>query len=342
VATRLEVDRTAIMRIESGARKVSALELGVLAELFDVPLGYFLSSPPAAVVSRRRPEPDAPDEAARQVWRLDVDLDSHARDVEWFAQRGLLPAPERPGWETAELRDNADAKRCARLVRSHVGKEEGPLDDLIEFCARWGLYLLVVDRDADGANMQVEGHPGIGAAVIGGRVDPGRRRFTAAHELGHHIVQDPYSSDVGLTVSQDEREQLINTFAQELLLPERDIRELLSGTDDRWVSLVRLAATYRVSWTMAVRSAADHGLVNDVEAQRLRSKPPVRGDFLAVVGKSPQPALHIGATAATWKKSVLDAYKKSLITGKRALELLHGAVDSTDELPVPYETGSDL
>jgi hypothetical protein len=64
----------------------------------------------------------------------------------------------------------------------------GPLDDLVDFCAEWGRYLLVVDRDGDGASAQVDDVPGIGAAVVGGRADPGRRRFTAAHELGHHIL----------------------------------------------------------------------------------------------------------------------------------------------------------
>jgi len=240
------------------------------------------------------------------------------------------------------LRDVADAKSYAQSVRQRLGRKTGPLDDLIDVCAQWGLYLLVVDRDADGASMQIEDHHGIGAAVIGGRVDPGRRRFTAGHELGHHIIQDPYSSDVGLTVSRDEREQLINAFAQELLLPEADLREHLAKRDDRWSALVSLAATYRVSWSVVVRSAVDHGLVDDAEAQKLRSRQPVHGDFLAIVGESPQPDLEVGATAATWKKAVLSAYRMSKITGVRALELLHGAVSGIEDLPIRNEVGADL
>ncbi|MCG8917338.1 XRE family transcriptional regulator [Actinokineospora sp. PR83] len=337
VASRLGVDRTAVMRIESGARKVSALELGALAELFGVPLGYFVMTPPAVVVSRRGPEPEEPDEAARQVWRLDVDLDSHARDVAWLAGGGFLPPPRVADWDLPGRLDHDRARQHARLVRRGVGRETGPLDNLIDFCAHWGLHLLVVDRDADGASMQVENNPGVGAAVIGGRVDPGRRRFTAAHELGHHILQDPYSNDAGLAVSRDEREQTINAFAQELLLPREDVRQEMAGTDDQWAAAVRLAASYRVSWSVVVRSAAALGLVDEGEAQKLRARQPVRGDFLAVVGAVPQPDLPLGATSSQWKKAVLSAYTSASITGARALELLHGAATSIDELPVRNE-----
>lgn len=342
MASHLGVDRTAVMRIESGARKLSALEMGALAELFDVPLGYFVMAPPAVVVSRRGPDLDEPDEAARQIWRLDVDLDSHARDVTWFAQEGLLPRPETPDWTVKGPLDPNSAKGHARSMRRRVNRETGALDDLNDFCAQWGLYLLVVDRDADGASLQVEDHPGIGAAVIGGRVDPGRRRFTAAHELGHHILQDPYSNDVGLAVSMDSREVLINAFAQELLLPEADVREQVSRGVDRWSAMVRLAASYRVSWSVVVRSAAALELVDISEAQQLRAKPPVHGDFLAVLGSAPEPDLQVGATPAQWKKAVLSAYTQARITGDRALELLHGVVTSAEDLPVRDESGISL
>jgi transcriptional regulator with XRE-family HTH domain len=327
VAARLGVDRTAVMRMESGARKVSALELSGLAELFDVPLGYFLVAPPPAVVSRRGPAPDEPDAAAREVWRLDVALDAHARDVAWLATAGLLPAPaelDRP-----RLTDATAARQFARDVRAALGRPAGPLGALADVCAHWGLYVLVVDRDADGASMQIDDVPGIGAAVVSGRPDPGRRRFTAAHELGHHLLRDPYSSDVGVSASRDQRENLINAFAQELLLPEADLRDALAGAADRWEALVRLAAEYRVSWSAAVRAARVHLAI---EAD-LTSRRPVQGDFLSVVGATPEPDLAVGSTSAAWKRAVLAAYQRALITGTRALELLHGAVTSTDDLP---------
>ncbi|MEU7616087.1 ImmA/IrrE family metallo-endopeptidase [Micromonospora rifamycinica] len=36
--------------------------------------------------------------------------------------------------------------------------------------------------------------------------DPGRRRATAAHELGHLIIGDEYSTDLGVSTSRAARE----------------------------------------------------------------------------------------------------------------------------------------
>jgi hypothetical protein len=321
------------MRMEAGSRKVSALELSRLAALFDVPLSYFLSSPPAAVVSRRGAAPDEPDAAARAVWRLDIDLDAHARDVTMLARAELLPTPAVPDWRREELADVAAARTFAQRVRRSMSFAAGPLGPLADVCALWGLHLLSVDRDADGASMQLDETPGFGAAVVGSQLDPGRRRFTAAHELGHHLLRDPYSSDVGVSASRDERERLINAFAQELLLPEADLRRAFDKSADHWTTLVRLAAEYRVSWSLVVRAACEHGLISKDESGPLTARRPVQGDFLALLGSAPAPDLVKGTTAATWKQAVLMAYQQALITGPRALEMLHGAAESVADLP---------
>jgi transcriptional regulator with XRE-family HTH domain len=335
IAAQLGVDRTAVMRMEAGSRKVSALELSRLAELFEVPLSYFLTTPPAAVVSRRGPAPDDPDAAARAVWRLDIDLDAHSRDATWLAQEGLLPTPAVPDWPREDMSDLQSARVFAQRVRSSMSAVSGPLGPLADVCAHWGLYVLAVDRDADGASMQLDDAPGFGAAVIGSQLDPGRRRFTAAHELGHHLLKDPYSSDVGVSASRDERERLINGFAQELLLPGADLRAALAEVDEteRWATMVRLAADYQVSWSMIVRAAQSYRLISSSESSALAARRPVHGDFLAVLGRAPAPDLALGTTASSWKQAVLTAYRRALITAPRALELLHGAADSVDELP---------
>ncbi|WP_433263497.1 helix-turn-helix domain-containing protein [Actinosynnema sp. CS-041913] len=341
VAARLGIDRTGVMRMESGARKVSALDLARLAELFEVPLGYFVHSPLAAVVSRRAAVVDEPDAAAREVWRLDIALEAHARDVAWLAQADLLPAAAVPDWPREELATVAAAQAFAQRVRRAMGAPEGPLGPLADVCAYWGLHMLVVHRDADGASVQVDEAPGHGASVIGDQADPGRRRFTAAHELGHHLLQDPYSSDVGVGASRDERERLINAFAQELLLPGDDLRGALAaeGAGDPWPTLVRVAARYRVSWSLVVRTAKEHGLIDAASGSTLAARKPVHGDFLSVLGSAPAVDLSLGTTSAVWKQSVLSAYQRALITGVRALEMLHGAVESVADLPT--RTGVD-
>ncbi|MCK2240768.1 MULTISPECIES: ImmA/IrrE family metallo-endopeptidase [unclassified Crossiella] len=339
VAAVLEVDRFSVGRMESGQRKVSALELARLAEFFEVPMGYFLGEEAPAVVSRRTALSEEADEAARMAWRLDVDLEAHAADVRLLAQEGFLGAPALllPAAVTCPA-DLAAAESYAATVRGLMGQSSGPLGPLTEVCERWGLYLLVVDRDADGASTLIEEFPGVGAAVIGGQAPPGRRRATAAHELGHHLLGDAYSSDVGVSIMRSDRERLIDAFACALLLPGADVAGHWAKADPtesdwQWRTLVRVAGSYRVSWSVAVQRARDLGLLDSAEARMLVAHRPVFGDFLAQLGAPPEEDLTLGDTGPNWRRAVLAAYSDSLITGKRAIELLHGAITRLDELP---------
>ena len=86
----------------------------------------------------------------------------------------------------------------------------------MEFSERCGQYVLVIDLPGDGASL-IDGD--IAVAVVSAKGDPGRRRATAAHELGHLVLGDEYSSDLAVHLSRADRESMINAFAAELLLP---------------------------------------------------------------------------------------------------------------------------
>ncbi|MGO1049161.1 helix-turn-helix domain-containing protein [Crossiella sp. CA198] len=339
VAAVLGVDRFSISRMESGGRKVSALELAQLAEFFEVPMGYFLGEEAPAVVSRRTALSEDADEAARLAWRLDVDLEAHAVDVRLLAQEGFLGAPAlRLPSAVACPADVAAAESYSATVRGLMGQPTGPLGAMAEVCERWGLYLLVVDRDADGASTLIEEFPGLGAAVIGGQAQPGRRRATAAHELGHHLLGDAYSSEVGVSIMRSDRERLIDAFACALLLPRADLAERWTQADTgepdwQWRTLIRAAGTYRVSWSVAVTRARELGLIDSREAGSLAARSPVFGDFLAQVGSPPEEDLALGATGPAWRRAAMAAYTQSRITGRRAIQLLHGAITQVEELP---------
>lgn len=87
---------------------------------------------------------------------------------------------------------------------------------MMNVCEGAGQWVLVTDLPGDGASL-VDGD--IAVAVVSTMGDPGRRRATAAHELGHLIIGDEYSSDLGVSNSRADREAVIDAFAAELLLP---------------------------------------------------------------------------------------------------------------------------
>ena len=331
LAQKLGIDRTSVVRIESGERRVSALELYRLAEALQVPLAHFVTRSPAAVVTRRAPLTEDVDAAARATYRLDAQLEQHARDAAWLVSAGYL-APPPPFPTVHRVASREEAAALARRARRSIGQESGPLGPMADIAEQFGLYLAVIDADVEGASLWTDGY---GVALLGGAAEPGRRRFTAAHELGHHLLQDAYHSDVGIAASRDEREGLIDAFASEFLLPSADLRSVIAAerTWDR-AALVQLSGEYRVSWSVALASAQRAALITSDELDRLRADQPLRGDFVRIVGREPLPDLTPGTTGAAWKRAVLHAYEDGAITRERAVELLRGAL-SVQDLPSP-------
>lgn len=332
LASQLRLDRTAVVRIEAGERRITALELSQLAEALEVPLAHLLSRPLEALVSRRTALEETSDASARSRYRLDARLEEHARFASWLVSDGHLHPPR---LDDALLRNPGAAPeplKLARAARTAAGLPSGPLGALADVLERFGLYLTVVEDSGEGASLLRDGY---GVAVISGEPAPGRRRWTAAHELGHHLLQDEYHSDAGVAAARDEREQLIDHFAQEFLLPGDDVRsawvETEAGKSPRAV-LLDLAAGYRLSWTAVVNRVRHLNLIDGAEARRYRADIPQRGDFLAAHGRQPVPDLEVGTTGAQWRKATLAAWSSGAVTGPRAVELLYGAIRQ-DELP---------
>jgi Zn-dependent peptidase ImmA (M78 family) len=291
-----------------------------------------MSRSPEAIVSRRR-ELDTPaDAATRGSYRLDVRLEEHARNAQWLIARSFLKPPT-PDAIAVDADTRADPAALARLARRVVGVPSGPLGPLASVLERLGLYLTVVEESAEGASLLLDGY---GVAVISGDAAPGRRRWTAVHELGHHLLQDEYHSDAGVAASRDDREQCIDRFVEEFLLPEPDVRRFWQESQDAGrvprAALIALAAEYRVSWSAAVLRARRLELIESSTARSLKADRPVRGDFLAICGAEPEPDLAVGATGAHWRQAVLAAWTTGAITASRTVELLYGTLQE-DELP---------
>ncbi|MFI9386079.1 ImmA/IrrE family metallo-endopeptidase [Kutzneria sp. NPDC052558] len=245
---------------------------------------------------------------------LDPDLTDHASSVRLLVEHRLIGAPEIRMDEPPPT-GAAEAEALARDARARLGVD-GPLPALADVCARFGLYLLVVDSDAEGSWTALDG---VGAAVIGGRTDSGGRRARAARQLGRHLFGEAHG---------------IDAFARAFLVPAPALRqEWPADPRLRRPALVRVAGACRVSWDLVVRRAVDLGLVDEGEQRSLAAATPVLGDFLAQLGAAPVEDLPVGATGAAWKRAVLAAYGSSLITGEQALDLLHGALTGSADLP---------
>lgn len=327
VARAVGLDRSALVLLEKGERNLRVPELVRIAEVLGRPLSFFVDRPVPAVVSRRQ----APHTAHRSTGLLDVELAQFAGDARALADMGLLAPAHRPA-EARLPRTVVQAESAARRFRRQLGKVNEPLPDLARACELLGLYSFVTglgESGPDGGCVEVETTKGMaGVALINGEADPGRRRMTLAHELGHWLFGDAY--DVNATF---ETEQRINAFAIHFLAPRAGVRAVWSqhlGWNVRDRALA-VSVTFQLSWSAAVSQLRNLELISHDERDQLAATEPRRGEFLRLsLGWVPDlvgPSLSPEFVAAC-----LAGYTTQKLTRARTLELLRGVV-APDELP---------
>ncbi|WP_317494090.1 XRE family transcriptional regulator [Haloechinothrix sp. LS1_15] len=330
---RIGTHRTTVARIELGQRQLDALELARLAETFGRSVEWFLTEPPAAIASRR--DGLSPDQNVRV---LDDELERVGRGVELLTDVHALSLVSTTVQAGVTTLDEAESEALHARAALNVG--DGPLPDLQKAVEGLGLLAFSLDLGPsviDGGYVRVGD---VGVALVNGAVDAGRRRFNLAHELGHHVLADEYTPDLGISATRDEREALINAFAVHFLMPGASVRkrwsELSEEYEDVRTRLIVLAAEYRVSWSAAISHATTLGLIDQTEFAALQSRRPTRADYFEL-GVQLTEELQPTALAPSYSQAAVRAYRRGLISSDRAVELLRETV-AREDLPRPHET----
>jgi transcriptional regulator with XRE-family HTH domain/Zn-dependent peptidase ImmA (M78 family) len=332
LAAEVGLDRTMVAKIESGTRRIDALELARLSTALEVPLDQFLRGYPE-VLSRRTLVEDTTTDAGRQSHRLEAKLLAWTRDIQQLLDFGVLLT--RPVLRYPGIVDSVEAARDAAMwLRRHLDFGLEPIDSMMAVCEAAGQFVLVTDLPGEGASL-VDGD--VAAAVVSRVPDPGRRRATAAHELGHLVLGDEYSTDIGLAASRDDREKAIDAFAAELLLPTEAITSGWAEGGGSRDCLVILAARHRTSWSLAVRQAAHAGVVDNQTAREWRSRNPTRAELMEAIGWAPQSDFESVRVPPSYAHAVMEAWRADLVTSVRAVELMHDQL-TLDDLPARQDT----
>ncbi len=332
LAAAVALDRSSLAKIETGARRVSALELARIAEAVGERFEWFVEDEPAAIVSRRNlQEPGAPSP------RLDQMVERIARSVEFLMRHDLeftLPScspMDRPSSVNA-------AEAAATAARSLMGLSEAePCPDVSARLATLGLLvfsLWVGDEVADAGSILLRQG---GVALVNGNLRTGRRRLAVVHELGHYLFADEFTVDwrIGEQDDSEAWESRLDRFARATLLPPSglgrawtELREL--GDDLRTVA-VKLASRFRVDMSTLSRRLLELGLVNQAEADSVRHIRTTKADIidhnLLVAQELEPPSL-----PRPYLKSVLRLYRGETISAARATDLL---LDTWDEADLP-------
>jgi Zn-dependent peptidase ImmA (M78 family)/DNA-binding XRE family transcriptional regulator len=274
----LGLTKSQVSKIENGTRKLEVGELAVVAEALGVTLAEVLGvsrKGPLALAARVMSAP-ARDETlvARRRVRQVLETEAALADA-----TGLRPLTRSTAAKTVTERATAEAltdmagaaagSRLAEIVREELGIGSAPIADLPALCERhfalnavtWPVDKAVSGLCAQGADIAV--------VLVSSSFPRGHQRFTGAHELAHHILDDPreviVESDVFTASSPAERRA--NAFAAGLLMPVQGLREVIAGRKIDEAVLTELMHEFDVSYAALIYRLADRGvgLLNTTE-----------------------------------------------------------------------------
>lgn len=325
------LERSALAKIETGARRITALELARIAEAVGERLEWFIDESPPSIVSHRNiVDPDEPspliDRVVERVVRAVEFVTRHDTDLR--ATLSEIPIFDEPT-------TIAECEELAVQARELLGVPlDEPLHGLSSKLVNAGVltFALKLEREsADAASVLLRSG---GVAVINGNLRTGRRRLSLAHEFGHVLIADEYTVDWRIDNSTSVgREQSIDRFARALLLPRNRLQ-------DEWTALadasqrdaaVRTASYFRVDMATLARRLLDLGLIDSKQAGFIRTVRTRRADIVEhdlVVADELEP----DELPREYEAAVLRLFTSETVSDVRALDLLLDTW-SPDELP---------
>lgn len=337
------LDRTAVNKLESGVRKVTALELSDIARALGVRMSSFFAEPMPALVSHRSSQGLDTSES-----RIDYLLANLATDVEFVASLipdlttaddGISPI----SIPTGRPDSMSDAEALAVKTRALLGLDDSePANDLVARAADLGLLVFSADLGVDTADAgTILLHQG-GVSLVNSHNKVGRRRLAAAHELGHYVIADEYTIDWRVGGQAGDIESLLDRFARALLLPETGVRTRWTEWNEKHALrdlAVLLGSGFRVDMATLARRLQELGLIDSEQAATVRTVTTTQADIVEH-GLAIPTDLEGTSLPARFQKAVLRALREDRISRERALDLLQDTFSDSD-LPEPRPARED-
>jgi Zn-dependent peptidase ImmA (M78 family)/DNA-binding XRE family transcriptional regulator len=335
LAAAVSVDRSAIAKIETAGRRVTALELARIADVVDERIEWFVTDPPPNVVSYRNLH-----ELGAASSTIDRTIERVARNVEF-----VLAQDERWSLAAAETLRRPDASEEAESSAAHVRQTLGlpgqdPALEIARNAERLGLLVFSFDLGPDGADAASILLPQGGIAVTNGSLRVGRRRLACAHEVGHYVFADPYTVDWRVAEKEDNAawETRLDRFARAFLLPGSGLRQYWTeaaqtGADLRTAAVVA-ASRFRVDMSTLARRLIELGLVSADDAARICAVRTMKADIVEL-GLVVQDELAAPELPRSYIQAVFRLYRNEIISAARATDLLFDTWAEEDLPPLP-------
>ena len=219
-----------------------------------------------------------------------------------------------------------DARLVANELRKKWNLGDGPISQPMVMLEEHGVKVIEVEEDPelfDGTSTIVEGLP----VVVLNKCEsfrpeskhtfsPERRNLTLFHELGHQIMNIPDD------VSDKEKENLCNVFANEMLIPSNTFLNIF-GNKRQAITIVELKdvqRTFGISARALMMKAYQLGVINKNRYVGfcIKMNDPANERIRMILDGSSMPAEH----TSRYERLVFRALSSETITTSKAAEML--------------------
>ncbi|MCY3945310.1 MAG: XRE family transcriptional regulator [Anaerolineaceae bacterium] len=252
----ISVQKANVSGFERGKTVPDTSLLMALSRFFDVPLFWLLHEPRLEMKWLGYRKRTALPAKTREA------IESYARDVAelHLELRRLLSLEKEVSFpEGINVTSLDDAEKAAGALRSEWELGDKPVSSLTQAAESNGVIIIEWDRPTerfDGLSGWCEDN--IPIIVTKANVDPDRKRFNLAHELGHLVMNTPED------MPEDNVEKLAHRFAGALLVPPEAARREL-GEQRNSISFAELGTLkrrYGLSMQGWMYRARDLGIVS--------------------------------------------------------------------------------
>lgn len=224
------------------------------------------------------------------------------------------------------VKKSEDARLVANELRKKWNLGDGPISQPMVMLEEHGVKVIEVEEDPelfDGTSTIVEGLP----VVVLNKCEsfspeskhtfsPERRNLTLFHELGHQIMNIPDD------VSDKEKENLCNVFANEMLIPSKTFLNIF-GNKRQAITIVELKdvqLNYGISARALMMKAHQLGVINKSRYVGfcIKMNDPANERLRKTLDGSSMPAEH----TSRYERLVFRALSSETITTSKAAEML--------------------
>jgi Zn-dependent peptidase ImmA (M78 family)/DNA-binding XRE family transcriptional regulator len=261
LAERVDLTPSAVSQIERGKIRPAPETLLRLALALRVPPAFFSGPPPVGIAAedchfrRLRSATQTEQRRVRASGALILEVVHHLEQLAELPAEEITPL-------AAQVQTVEEIEAVAERVREAWALGLGPISDVVALLERRGVLPIEVEGHSarlDAFSVWVRGRPVVFLSTE--KESASRRRFDAAHELGHLFMHvDVSPGDPGLEKEAD-------AFASAFLLP----RATFGAECPRrlsWPHLLELKRRWKVSLAAMVRRGYDLGIYSEATYRR--------------------------------------------------------------------------